>query len=563
MSELDDDIQVVVAIDFGTTYSGYAYAHKSKPDEIIVQDGWKDYESHFKTPTVVKYNDNYSDVKLWGYSALAEKPKQKKRLFSSSKIPKSSSTPIELFKLHLLKSIKESEKPILPRKLNYKIVIRDFMKKLGNDVKESLKKRWLNLDFERNVLYILTVPAEFDDEAIEAFRECVFDAGLLKDKDSNNIRIITEPEAASIQCLNSISEHNLNPGDLFMIVDCGGGTVDLTMRELLEDRRLSEMTERTGDCCGSSRIDEAYLELVGEKVGKSVIDSIRKNHYGQLQYFVQEFCEQAKIPFTGTEKDTQFAYELDVVLPAIKDYVKKGEREKLIESGWQFELSQKDIKGLFDPVIDKIICLIRGQLDKSKKKCSAMFLVGGFSESKYLQHRIREEFSNRVPNISVPANPTATVVKGGVLYGLREDTVKDRVLKRTYGTDVVRNWQSSDPLSQRLPNGKVITFEKLVQRGKQISMDEKIVKEFKPLSVLQQKISFDMYVTDNPDAKYCDDPEVSLLRNWEIELPENASVEDMEDMTIVFTLTFTTVEILATAENKKTGEKYHVTIKNE
>ncbi|CAB5380780.1 unnamed protein product [Rhizophagus irregularis] len=426
MSEVDDDIRVVVAIDFGTTYSGYAYAHKEEPDEIIVQDSWKEYEARFKTPTVIKYNDNYSVIKLWGYPALTERSKIKKaRLFSSSKLPKSTSIPIELFKLHLLKSIKESEKPILPRKLNYKNVIRDFMKQLGDDVKTNLKKAWQNLDLEKNVLYILTVPAEFDDEAIATFRECVFNAGLLKDKDSNNIRIITEPEAAAIHCLNSALEHNLTIGDSFMIVDCGGGTVDLTTRELLEDKRLSELTERTGDCCGIRR----------------------------------EFC--------------------------------------------------------------------------------------------------------KIPNISVPPHPTTSVVKGGVLYGLKEETVKDRVLKRTYGTDVVRNWQQSDPLSQKLPDGKVITFEKLVQRGKQISMDEKIVKEFRPSSLLQQKISFDIYVTDNQDVKYCDDPEVSLLRNWEIELPENESIEDMKDTTILFTLTFTTVEILATAENKKTGKKYHVTFKRE
>ncbi|CAB5127514.1 actin-like ATPase domain-containing protein [Rhizophagus irregularis] len=566
MSEVDDDIRVVVAIDFGTTYSGYAYAHKEEPDEIIVQDSWKEYEARFKTPTVIKYNDNYSVIKLWGYPALTERSKIKKaRLFSSSKLPKSTSIPIELFKLHLLKSIKESEKPILPRKLNYKNVIRDFMKQLGDDVKTNLKKAWQNLDLEKNVLYILTVPAEFDDEAIATFRECVFNAGLLKDKDSNNIRIITEPEAAAIHCLNSALEHNLTIGDSFMIVDCGGGTVDLTTRELLEDKRLSELTERTGDCCGSSRIDEAFLEFIGEKVGKSVIESIRKNHYGQLQYFVQEFCKQVKIPFTGNDKDVQHSIELDVLLPPIKDYVKEineKERKILENSEWVIEINFTDIKNMFDPVIDKILSLIRGQLDKSEKKCSAIFLVGGFSESKYLQYRIRREFC-KIPDISVPPHPTTSVVKGGVLYGLKEETVKDRVLKRTYGTDVVRNWQQSDPLSQKLPDGKVITFEKLVQRGKQISMDEKIVKEFRPSSLLQQKISFDIYVTDNQDVKYCDDPEVSLLRNWEIELPENESIEDMKDTTILFTLTFTTVEILATAENKKTGKKYHVTFKRE
>ena len=34
--------------------------------------------------------------------------------------------------------------------------------------------------------------------------------------------------------------------------------------------------------------------------------------------------------------------------------------------------------------------------------------------------------------------------------------------------------------------------------------------------------------------------------------------DNYEDMTILFTLTFGTVEILATAKNQKTGEKYRV-----
>ncbi|CAG8604498.1 19958_t:CDS:10 [Rhizophagus irregularis] len=428
MSEANDEIRVVVAIDFGTTYSGYAYAHKEQPDVIIVQDSWKEYESRFKTPTVVKYYDNYSDIKLWGYPALIEKPKLKKaRLFSSSKLPKSSSAPIELFKLHLLKSIKGSEKPTLPRKLNYKNVIRDFMKKLGDDVKTCLKKTWQSLDPERNVLYILTVPAEFDDEAIATFRECVFNAGLLKDEESNNIRFITEPKAAAIHCLNLVVQ-NLTPGDSFMIVDCGGGTVDLTTCELLEDERLSELTECTGDCCGSSRIDEAFLEFVGEKVGKSAIESVRKNHYGQLQYFVQEFCSQVKLPFRNDE-GMQHDIDLEESLPAIMNYVKGEERERLNDSEWIIEINSTDIKNMFDPVINKILSLIGEQLDKSEKKCSAIFLVGGFSESKYLQYRIRREFC-KIPNISVPPHPTTSVVKGGVLYGL-EEIIKDR----TYGIE--------------------------------------------------------------------------------------------------------------------------------
>lgn len=72
---------------------------------------------------------------------------------------------------------------------------------------------------------------------------------------------------------------------------------------------------------------------------------------------------------------------------------------------------------------------------------------------------------------------------------------------------------------------------------------------------MQRSISFDLYVTKALNAKFCNELGVSLLRPWEIELPENVNYEDV---TILFTLTFGAVEILATAENQKTGEKYQV-----
>jgi hypothetical protein len=211
------------------------------------------------------------------------------------------------------------------------------------------------------------------------------------------------------QFLSNLSDHYI---DSFMIVDCGGSTIELTTHELLDDKRLSEPTERTGDFCGSSRIDEAFLEFVGEKVGKSAIESVKKNHYSQLQYLVQEFRRQVKIPFTGNDKDMQHSIDLEYTLPVIEGYVKEEEKKRLENSEWVIEIDSKDIKNMFDPVIDKIISLIRAQLDKSEKKCSAIFLVGGFSGSRYLQYRIRNEFYY-IPNISVPPRPITSVVKGG------------------------------------------------------------------------------------------------------------------------------------------------------
>ena len=34
------DIRILVAIDFGTTYSGFAYVHKESPESVVVNYSW-------------------------------------------------------------------------------------------------------------------------------------------------------------------------------------------------------------------------------------------------------------------------------------------------------------------------------------------------------------------------------------------------------------------------------------------------------------------------------------------------------------------------------------------
>src|ERR1043166_9730893 len=95
-----------------------------------------------------------------------------------------------------------------------------------------------------------------------------------------------------------------------MVVDCGGGTVDLTTRELLDNERLGEITEISGDFCGSTYIDAEFIKYLESIVGRNSFDLLKRKHYGQMQYMVQDFCRKAKLPFTA--EDEQLSYELDI-----------------------------------------------------------------------------------------------------------------------------------------------------------------------------------------------------------------------------------------------------------
>ncbi|RHZ61186.1 hypothetical protein Glove_349g81 [Diversispora epigaea] len=276
---------------------------------------------------------------------------------------------------------------------------------------------WPGTDFYDNIQLILTVPAEWSEQKIYIMRECAFNASLIKNKDSTNLKFITETEAAAIYCMKIAKEFNIVVGKKYMIVDCGRDTVDLTTRGLLENG-LGEITSGSGDFCGGSFVELEFLRFIESKVGTGAIELLKENHYCRYEYMIREFRDHVQISFTA--EDTSFFHEfnLEYIFPILKDYTSGSFRDELEENEWVIELYYETVKSFFDPVIEKIIRLIH-QLN-ANEPCSAIFLIGEFSESRYLQSRIRQSFKYLINNISVPSQPTCAIVRGATEYGLKE-----------------------------------------------------------------------------------------------------------------------------------------------
>uniref|UniRef100_U9T1Y6 Actin-like ATPase domain-containing protein n=1 Tax=Rhizophagus irregularis (strain DAOM 181602 / DAOM 197198 / MUCL 43194) TaxID=747089 RepID=U9T1Y6_RHIID len=491
---IDDDdknIRVVAAIDFGTTYSGFAYATKSNPSNIYVHEKWQEYSGRdYKTPTVLKYDDSFNVIS-WGYSAMASSSSSsknnKKNKKKKNKEQACDFKLAERFKLKLRPN-KKTDKIYLPEGLDYKKAIIDYLTKI-REVMQNLLEKSRKIDFFKQVLIIMTVPTEFDNRSVTIMRECAFKAGLIKQMTSPRLKFTTE--------------------QTFMLVDCGGGTVDLTTRRLLKDNKLGETIKSRGGDCGGSFVDDNFIEFLASKVGQSAIDLIRKIHYSQLQYAVQEFCRRAKYPFTGQENDFK-PFELDLTE------------------------------------------LISKHLDESND-VSAMLLVGGFSESKYLQELISQKFQDRLQNkIYFPEHPATAIVEGAVKYGLNREVIATRVLKWTYGTDVARKWKSDDPEERKLPgSNQVIEFSQLIECEKEIPINKVVSRIFTPGCIFQRKMGLDIYITEEHDADFCDSPGVKLLGKWSIKLPITLGLRP-----VLFLLVFGEIEISAIAINLETGRKH-------
>ncbi|CAI2184962.1 9435_t:CDS:2 [Funneliformis geosporum] len=518
------DVRILVAIDFGTTYSGFAYVHKATPESVTIHCSWpgQEGEGRFKTPTALQYDENYSKITGWGYSALEEEPDEELDDQEGKR-----SRPVELFKLHL-SELQDHEKPWLPAQLSYTKTIEDYLSQMRGLIKETLEKRWPSLKFPQQVDLVFTIPAEWPPNTTRIMRECAYNAGLLTSLNSKNIEFTTEPEAAALHCLTVVKEHNLKPGDTFLVADCGGGTVDLTSRKLLPENKLSEITERIGELCGSTFVDKEFLQWLGRKVGFPALEKLKSNNYGQMQYLVQRFfCQQ---------------------------FVEEEYKQQMEKDSWIIKVNFDDVKDMFDPAVYRIIKLIGDQINSSREKCSAIFLVGGFSESSYLLRKIKDKFSTQVSIIAVPNLPISAIVRGGIAYGLNVCTIQDRTLKWTYGVEVNRQWISGkDKKNRRTEDGYILYFHKLAQRGAKANVDQKFVGEFYPSRPDQEILTFSIYFTKRYDAKFCDDPGMKLLGILKIKTDDthlglNRPIE--------FALTFGKMEIKATAKNKKNGKIY-------
>ncbi|CAJ0754400.1 23252_t:CDS:2 [Entrophospora sp. SA101] len=491
-------------------------------EEIITNEAWPGEIGQLKTNTVLQYDPKFETVDLWGAPALSKRPHRRKKKVIEAQ-------PVELFKLHL-GDMPAKLKPKL--ELDYKKAITDYLKEIGRWMKDTITTRWCGIDFKNDVLLIITMPAA---------------------------------EAAAVYCLkNVLKEHSLQvSGTTFMIVDCGGGTVDLTTYKLWKEDQLGEITERAGDFCGSTFVDNKFVDYLSSIVSKNAINLLKKNHYGQFQYMVQTFCKQVKFPFSGQDPD--FTYELDIedVCPVLKQYVTDSVEEQLEETEWIIEIDYDTIKSFFDPVIDRIISMIDVQLKNSNNNITAMFLVGGFSQSKYLQKRIKDKFIPQVPNISVPVRSIVAVCRGATLYGLSmynndnlnsnnnfKFVIDSRVLRYSYGIIGYPMWKEGDPPHRRDSDGRMRKFIQMAPRGKVVKINEESSTTFVPISAENESIRFEIYHSKNNDEIYSDEPGMKKLGELIISLPDKHLGTNRP---VLFSLCFGKMEITARAINQLNG----------
>ncbi|KAI4925412.1 hypothetical protein J4E85_007291 [Alternaria conjuncta] len=438
--------RLVIGLDYGTTYTGVAICETSDTGvvgkDIHVIKDWPSRHTKIGTKEKVPSEIALKDRTQWG-SLIA--PNVQRHMWTKLLLDDAKAGEVDkiLKELTLDDNRGPSSKPV--------DIIAEFLAHVKAHVIKNLdiqygKGLWRSLP----ITLVITVPAVWSDSAKSATLKAVNKAGF------NNIELpqlkrtvlTTEPEAAAIYTIQSIrggiQDEQFAVGDGFIVCDMGGGTIDLISYRVadLDPTTLEEATIGTGDQCGGSFVERAFLKWLERRLGTADFlliagerseDLPRTSLSPKLSRMVQDFVLEVKSGFSGVE--TNFL-RLPVPLSSIADDEARG-----IQDG-EITITAEDMQEMFEFPLRRTYELLLGQMQQARRKGNArlkwIFMVGGFSESPYMYEKLRV-FAEANGLVAIrPAHAWSAIVRGAAAKGLEGDgrtPIKNRKCRRHYGTD--------------------------------------------------------------------------------------------------------------------------------
>ncbi|XP_052237389.1 heat shock 70 kDa protein 12B-like isoform X2 [Dreissena polymorpha] len=543
-AEKSDNCLLVAAIDFGTTYSGWGFSfnHDFQTDPTHISTmNWSDGKTiSQKGPTCILIKPDGKTIDTFGfeaekrYSELIEKGEHTKWFY------------FHRFKMMLWNKPINKDTMLddecgksLPALTVFALSIRYMMDALFKEAKTRVDV--LN---EKDIYWVLTVPAIWNDSAKHFMRLAAHEAGIEKEK----LTIALEPEVASILCRHA-KLHNegiggisaLQLGKKYLVVDAGGGTIDMTVHEVCFGGALKELHKATGGPWGGTMVDKAFLDFIAELIGKDALNGLKDQHKEDYIDLISEF--EITKRNRNLQSDGRVTIRIPQAMVELVNHFKRQPLQNIIQNSCHAKTES----------IDKIVEHVSELLKTPEAKgVDTILMVGGFSESTLLQDAMRKGFHTL--KIIVPSDAGLAVLKGAVMFGQRRTFIKERVSKFTYGINITTPFdEKKHPVDKRkeLDIGVRCAdiFEVMVKAGQRLVVGEKqYTQEMRIGDKKQSHVCFRIYTTEKTDVKFVTDAGCTQIGS--VILPVSGSGLNRS---IVVRALFGGTEIMVEIEDKSTG----------
>ncbi|XP_052787474.1 heat shock 70 kDa protein 12A-like [Mya arenaria] len=503
---------LVAAIDFGTTYSSWAFSfqheYDSDPTKVFAKQ-WKGQESQ-KGPTCALIEPNGKTLHAFGFDAetkyfeLLEEDNDEGYFF------------FKRFKMRLLGQTihRDTEiEDIQGKSLLAKTVFALSLKYLKDDLIAVTNDRISGMIKNTEIHWVLTVPAIWDDGAKQFMREAAIEAGILDDK----LTIALEPEAASLFCRhlsveksgNQTSLAKFTAGKRYLVLDAGGGTIDVTVHEVVRQGQVKELYKASGGAWGGTKVDDAFLDFLTLITGQNVIDSFKKSDMYDFNEIMKIFEVKKRSITHESESNivmrlpqslsTAAQQETGKSIAELAALSKFGKEVSVVKD--KLKIPASVVRTLFQKSVSTTTDHVAELLEADANKgIQAIVMVGGFSESPLLQHAIQSRFSSL--KVIIPDEAGLSILKGAVIFGHSPNAITQRISKYTYGIRCKCLFnENKHPLSNKvIGEGGVAfcknAFAKHVEAGQSLRIgDTQAEHEYIPSRSEQTIMRFPIFAT--------------------------------------------------------------------
>ncbi|PWY67318.1 hypothetical protein BO83DRAFT_342970 [Aspergillus eucalypticola CBS 122712] len=414
--------KMVVAIDFGMTFTSVASAHlEVGQDTFTVKTihSWPGLTTPTsRLPSVLSYPEG--DYR-WGSLAYAFKP-----TYAWFKQLLDRQTPYNEFRdANFERVTNQTLVEPAPGKEPEQMVA-DFLRGVRLFLMDYLS---LLLTPATTLHFWFSTPVVWGDAARMAMREAVHLSGIGSDF-PGSVDFTSESESAARYILEREGDR-FKTGDVFCICDVGGYTIDSASYRVFSREpvlRLTQLTESRGMSCGAMTVEMRFLDLMMDRFDKAFEKAFHREG-AMTSSFMNKFAD-LKEKYNGTGLEWRLKLELDVIHSRFYD---TRTSEVL--------LTPDDLVLIFQAVIDNSIHLMGAQLNEADREsyrhggCGVKYLcvTGGFANSPYAKIRYDEFAKERDVELIIPDHPAIATASGLALLGVHNVAYIKKECARTYG----------------------------------------------------------------------------------------------------------------------------------
>ncbi|KAK0434093.1 hypothetical protein EV421DRAFT_1841511 [Armillaria borealis] len=422
---------LVLSFDLGTTFSGISYSilDPGVVPEIngVTRFPFQDAGSDAKIPTIMYYD---ALGKLKAVGAETQDP------LTEETAQAEGWTKYSGFKLHLGRQVVSAYIQPLPPLKQIVTLFSDFYAYLYTCAKSFVQEthhisssQWSSI--EGGIHFILAHPNGWEGEEQNKMRDAMISARLIGNGEQEHSRLsfVTEGEASLHFCLNKGLSRYTSNEDGFMIVDAGGGTVDIST--------YSRAGVSEGNRC-FQEIAIPQCQLSGSifVTGQAQIylrDKLKGTVYTEMANVIADcFDKTAKLRFRNAEEPAYIQFG------TIRD-----NDPALGIRGGRLTLLGSIVAGFFEPSLRDIIQAIDHQCSMSPKNISAVFLVGGFAASNFLYSKLQAHLQPPDIQLSRPDSHVNKAVADGAVSYYIDHAVNARMSRYNFGGKEFTSYEES------------------------------------------------------------------------------------------------------------------------